>query len=398
MPAIADESMQALLRSVMDAEKTAADNVNPPTSGPGAGAPDNESSYTEGSRSAENDAEIKDQLGVAGVEGAPPATAHTGEYGQSFNAATIAPTGQDVVGSSKTPPSVIEPGTSASGLSLGEKTSKWYEQAADLFVDLCVDQKVAQATQPATADAGRKNAEETANTDSDPAQTDNPYLVFANGDEKLAAEAFHAVEGLLVDAHMEGKKLASQTLAYLAEVQAEAKRPQQKVAKASLQRKLSMGMPGEMPPAEGGAPAPDPAMAGGGAMPPGMEGGDPGAAVGGGLEQDPQIIEAALQELANELGVPPEQLVELLMSEGGDMGGGGEMSGGDMGGEMPMDAGAPPAEPAPSEPSASEPSDSGADEKEAVDLATRFKVSAAIANVKKRAVDIISEKVQRGQR
>lgn len=406
MPAIADESMQALLRSVM---KTAADNVNPPTSGPGSGSPDNEATYTEGSRSAENDAEIKDQLGVAGVEGAPPATAHTGDYGQSFNAAPIAPTGEDTVGSSQTPPSNIEPGTGASGLSLGEKTSKWFESAADLFVDLCVDQKVAAATAQ-TSPAGNQSAKAAADAQTTEGE-DNPYLLLAGGDEKLAADAYQQVQSLLVEAHMDGKKLAAQTLQYLDEVKKEAKNPKantpacdKTASRRPVARKLSMGMPGEMPPAEGGDP-----MAGG--MPPemGPAPADPMAGGGGdaALEQDPQVIEAALQELANELGVPPEQLVELLMSEGGGSEGGMPPEG-----AMPPDMGGAPApapEPAPepsSPPSESAPSDSGesesepseSEDKEAADIARRFKIAAAITNVKKRACDVISEKVRRGQR
>jgi hypothetical protein len=104
-----------------------------------------------------------------------------------------------------------------------------------------------------------------------------------------------------------------------------------------------MGGAPPMDPAAGGAPPMDPAMMGGDMG--GAPGGDMGGAPAGGGEEE---LMAMIEQLAQEAGVPPEVLLEQLVSELQGAGGGGDAGAGspppaDAGGP-PADAGAPPAE------------------------------------------------------
>jgi hypothetical protein len=104
-----------------------------------------------------------------------------------------------------------------------------------------------------------------------------------------------------------------------------------------------------MPPDAGGGMPPD--MGGGGGMPPDAGGGMPPEAGGGApsLTGDPEL-DSAIMEVSQQMGIPPDQLLQMLTEEasqgGGDAGGGmpPDMGGG---GGMPPEAGGggPPAPP-----------------------------------------------------
>src|SRR6056297_984373 len=145
-------TMAELLESVTRANPTKSANEsvassgapNPATSGPGGGEMEGESGYTEGERSAENEAKNKDQLGETGPGGAPNADAYTGNYHQEQRAAPLKPTGEDVEGSSEEPAANAEPGTNHPA-SLTGKMSAWEEKAGDLLIDLITEHKIASA-------------------------------------------------------------------------------------------------------------------------------------------------------------------------------------------------------------------------------------------------------------
>ena len=395
----ATQTMSDLLKAVLsDQGKTAAENAEPGTSSGLSGKPDGEATYTEGERSAENDAFIRDELGSNGAEGAPPPDASVSKLDQAHRAAKIAPTGEDPESesSSQSPPSEAEPGTSAPGLSLGEKVGNWTKNATDLLIEFSADLKASEkvAKQQPAAESDKQSGDDSDQT----AQYDDPYMAFANGDEKVAQEAYSYVMGQLIDGQLAGEKLASMTIEYLESLQKSADQTKQASVKIEddLRKKLAMGegMPPAPPEAGGemGAP-PMPPMEGGG-------GGDAGMA-----GEDPAMIEQAIVELASELGVSPEELVMMLESEAG-VGGEPPMEGG--GGE-PASSGppAPPSEPpAPSDGGGESGGESGGDsgggedskESRQRQINANLKVAADINRIKKHATDILREKLRQGQR
>jgi len=383
------KSMRDILNSVIaDNQKLSAEDVNPPTAGPGAGSPDNEQPAVEGQRSRENEQAMKDLLGDVNPEVAPSPDTHTGEYDQAYRAAKLAPAGEDPASQKRDtglPSATAEPGTSAPGLSLGDKVSAWTDSAADLLVEYCIEHKVSTESLPPElkrepaastkqADASQKQADAPADTDEPVTDSDDPYLTIANGNAKEAQVAYEIVHGQLAEAHLAGKMAAEMTIRYLHDLQSQASKAADVSApatKAAATRpvvtpKLAMGMPPGM---EGGGPPPPP---------PGMEGGEglpPGAEGGGEMGEDPADVEQALVELAQEMGVSPEELVQMLQAE---MEGGG-------------DAGGPPPPPEVMPPDAG-----GMEGKVAIE--ERIKKAAAINSVKKNALEILLEKTRRGQR
>ncbi len=178
-------------------------------------------------------------LGEANVQSAPSPDATPGDYSEDWRAAKVTPTGQDPESedSSLGTPAGVEPGTSASGLSLESKTAAWENSAADLIFDICVAHKIAtelpevlkskKAAAAAQNPAPNKTAAAAPATSSaQPADSQNPYLLLTNGNEKEAGEAYAAVSGELADAYLTGKQAADLTAQYLYQLQAEANKPQ----------------------------------------------------------------------------------------------------------------------------------------------------------------------------
>lgn len=412
--------MQDILESVLRGEhnKTAeAGAPNPPTSGPGGGPMDNETTYTPGERYNEQEQHNKQVFGPTGADTPTSPDSAQGQMEIPPNAAPIKPTGEDPENESSVtePVSNVEPGTAFSeskidskSASLETKVAAWRKRAAEVVVHLvdnhekfsaeiggtfgaavkeaasCGSTKKTQAPKkPAGADAPYK----TAGTDGEESQS-HPFQLVANNDPELMKQAAAIATEELVNARMHGRETARKVAAYLEFFHKEATAQQQQEMRLREQqfKKRAMGG-GEMPPEAmaGGAPMPPEALMGGagGGMPPEAAMGDEGGAPAG--AEDPEVVAAAIAELAAEMGVAPEELAQMLLDEIGG-GGGGEMpptapGGESSGGPDPSMGGGEQEPPAESEP---------APETE--------KTAAAKEHVKKQAREVVSEILRRGKR
>lgn len=329
--------------------------INPPTSGPGAGAPPDEDKHTEGAASKEQDAALKEQMGQAGPMTTIPAGQAKGNPNPPEMAAQVLPSGEDPANESHDTGTAdgIDPGTSVEGATLNEKTAAWQESAAQLILDLIDGEPAADKT---AAEVG-----------------DNDELISTLEEQamlKLAAE------------HQYGRDLARTALACLSHLN--------KVAgyKERIKHAFAEGLDGEGPDGEG---VPVELLAGGDE--PGMGGGgDPG--MGG--EEDPEAFLAAIEELAAEVGIPPEALLEELMAaEGDELDGGEEVALG--GGEdLPPGAEAPPAEELPVEAPAAEGEPPVEVPAEAVPV--EEKEAAELVKVRERAKSALADLLAQGRR
>ena len=446
-------SMQDLLNSVLQGgyqKSASAGAPNPPTSGPGAGEMDNETTYSPGERFNEQVSHNKETFGPAGADTETSPDSATGELEIPANAAPIKPTGEDPENESSTQSDVapnVEPGTATAMKLSGDlqnKVAAWREKAAQLVVHLVESPEQLSkeiggafgARVKASADAlGKiamcdkcekescecKKAADAADQSNEPL---HPYIAVMGEDEAAIKEAMQAVTEELANARLFGREMGRKVAAYLNSVAQPAPRKKQS-AMHSVISKIAMGegMPPEAMGGEGGEMLPPEAMGGGGggeAMPPEMSGG------GGGGAEDPAMIAQALQELAAEMGMAPEELAQMLMAElegGGEMGGD-SMAGGDMGGAMGggdmSGAGGPPpapeAQPSPdsgsdqsggsskSDDSSKDKSDSKSEDKsdskseDSSDKESMAKYAAAKELVKKQARQVVTEIARRGSR
>lgn len=380
-------SMQELLEAMLS--KTADSSVvNPPTTGPGAGAPDSEETFTSGERTAENDAFIKETLGQTGAESSRSADSNTIPQHPAAAAPKL-PTGEDPANQAHDmgSPDSVEPGTSLNGATLNEKeasfavkTAAWREASAQLILEL-----VGEGS-PVYKEAGVE----------DYFSGDSPLQSMIGDDEKIAFELQSQITEKIASAHMEGRELARNAIACLSELHKQAAQSGNKQGNAVRRLKRAMT---EMlaEPAGQGVPAEE---LGGGDMGGGMPGGEMGGGDMGGGE-DPAVIEQAIMELANQMGVSPEELIAALeeAAAGGEMGGemgGGEMGGGDMGGAPPMEAEPAPAPPA--EESVPSSAEGGEEEEPSDEKTAKAKLAVESSVIRKRAREVVEELTRRGSR
>lgn len=428
-------SLEELLASLDVHNKTAVTHPNPPTSGPGSGTPDTLTTPSEGARMSEHKANIRDMVGVGAAENAPSPTVNEADLNPPGNAAVVAPTGGDSAGSSSRTgaPTEAEPGTSQGNLKISQQLRSWQEDATGLLVTL-MQTETKQAVEAALSKPGQSSQDTSGTTDSKTAaETDDFYLQLSNGDAKLASQARAIVEEQLVQQHLYGKKMAHATLAYLNEVAvAQAKLAEEEEEAAGGEPPgASEGGSGEAsppsPPPAAAGPAPEMSPAGGGpeaggvteediaqaveimsqqtGQPPeqivadivaeleggggGMEGGMGGGMGGDMGGESPEVVDEALVELADEMGVQPEELAQMLAAEEGGAGGG-----------MPPDAGGAAAPAMPPEPQKTAAAARRLPQRPTTKLSavqqlnrTRQKIA-----IKRRALEVLAEQLQRGAR
>lgn len=325
--------------------------INPPTSGPGEGAPPDEEKHTEGSASKEQDAALKEQMGDAGPMTTIPAGQAKGNPNPPEMAAKALPTGEDPANESHGTGTAegIEPGTSVEGATLDEKTAAWQESAAQLILDLL---------------------------DGEPAE--DKTAAEGDGNDELLGQLEEQAVLKLAAEHQYGRNLARTALACLSHLNKVA------VYKERIKRAFAEDMGGDAGPDGEGIPVE--MLEGGGD--PGMEGGMEGG-------EDPEAFLAAIEELAAEVGIPPEELIEELMAEGG----GDEAALG--GEELPAEAVAPPAEELPVEAPAAEGGpavEAPVEEAPAEEAPSEEKEAAELAKVRDRAKSALADLLAQGRR
>lgn len=378
-------SIEDLLNSILNKKADSA-VVDPPTTSPASGKPDSETKPVAGERSAENDAHVREVYGQSGAESTISASTYTGTPNLASAAAPKLPTGEDPANESHGTgtPSNVEPGTSLAGATINEKeasfadkVASWRDSSAALMLDLTSD---------SVAAGGNKTA---AATTESPEESSWLAKVAAE-DAAQAEQILAAVTEKLAAAQIEGYEIARNAIACMQhlEKQAGTKMQQQRQGVSVLKRAMAEALAG---PEMGGGAMPPEMMgpeAGGGAMPPEMMGAEGG---GGDAADDPAMVQQALAELAAEMGVSPEELIQELLAaaEGGGMGGGGMGGGAEGGGDMGGGAEggeAPAAEPEKeSAPAKEEPED-------------EVKTAVAKSAIKRRAREVLVELTSRGRR
>jgi hypothetical protein len=328
-------SIQELLEEALRS-KTAAD-VGGSTSSQ-VKAPNEDKPVVEGERAKEHDAINKEVYGETGTTSDSYEAAESGHLNPPMNSSKVAPAGEDPVSEAKATslPSGIDPGTSLPGSELGgstldatsKKVAAWRDKAASLFAEF-ID-GVNETTETPVA-ASKTASEKLAEEDSDL----GIYGELANGDSELAKAAFVRVTEEVNLARQFGIDQARKVAAYLVSQAAEMQKVQSKKANQKVVNKRAANMSPEEEAMlmaameqEGGAPMAEESM-----MPEGDMGGEPA--------EEEALIEEALMELAEEMGMSPEELTQMLMAASAEEGGApmaeeGMMPEGDMGGEAKM--------------------------------------------------------------
>jgi len=380
----ASPSIEDLLNAILNKQADSA-VVDPPTTSPASGKPDSETKPVAGARTAENDAHVREVYGQSGAESTVSPATYTGTPNLASAAAPKLPTGEDPANEEhdKGTPSNVEPGTSLSGATVSEKeatfadkVASWRDSSAKLLLDLIGTSETPSDASTAKVAAADEATDEDASwlskvADENPAQAEQ---IMAMVTDKIAA------------AQLEGYEIARNAISCMQHLEKQASAKLQKQRNGVIGLKTAMaealagpeaggGMPPEMPPEMMGG-------GGGGEMPPEMMGGDGG--MGGDAADNPEMVQQALAELAAEMGVSPEELIQELLAaaEGGGMeGGGGGMEGGGGGGE----AGTPPAAPEEEAPAEEAPED-------------EVKTAVAKSAIKRRAREVLVELTKRGRR
>jgi hypothetical protein len=335
-------------------------------------APNEDKPVVEGERAKEHDAVNKEVYGETGTTSDSYEAAESGHLNPPMNSSKVAPAGEDPKSEDKATslPSGIDPGTSLPGTELGgstldatsKKVAAWRDKAASLFAEF-ID-GVNETTETPVED---KTASEQ-NSDSSVQETEASdlgiYGELANGDPELAKAAFVRVTEEVNLARQFGIDQARKVAAYLASEAAEMQKNHSKKANQKVIKKRANMSPEEEAmlmqamQQEGGE---DPMAA--------QEGMVPEAGMEGEPADEEALIEEALMELAEEMGMSPEELTQMLMAaSAGEGGEGGEMAAAD-----PMAAAEP---------------------KMAADKLRKE----AKANVKKEARKLVEEQVNRARR
>ena len=373
--------------SVKKAAGTEAGSIGGATTHPVGSVDDQTSKATEGSRSAENTADVKKTIPIS-----VDATSGTGpdQEGQQFNVGLKStetgkdPSNEDAFKGDKDDPGTSHPAKTDDGekygsMSFSQLKKLSEKKANDIMAEIAVGAKQAAARPMPAAPQAKREAPKAAVPAKSPETTaaKAEQLKAAAAGYELASNAVQAASAN--DAQVKTAAAVEQTIRDALAAATMTGNYLREYEKQARMRKRAEDDAEAAPPAkddsdgdEGAAPGDAPADAGGGGAPPGLGldpsmlgdmsgggggGGPPPAAGGGGAGGSPEAVQQLLMALI-EMGVSPDEIMQQLQAAGGagggappggmppDMGGGmpPDMGGGmppDMGGGMPPDTGAP---------------------------------------------------------
>ena len=315
------DQLDVFLQSIKMVNKQA-ESDNTDTSHPSASVDDNTQPASEGARSAENSADIKDQIGGTPVDSAAKAT-NDNTSNPPYKDLNARPTGE---GPQKKPDSRPEdPGTShPANTSVGDKYSSLINKSnniLDSLSNLVKDAGGKKKNEPNAAPMAPANASAVENT---PAETP------ATPENKAAMAGYKAATVLLEAMGLDKEAEANQLIVLndvITNIQKSAALDAVKAADfiyGYFSQKLAQEMEAGAPPMDPAAGAPMDPAAGGPPM-----GGDP-------AQELAMIVQALLQA-----GVTPEMLLEFAEQIAGAQGGGGEPAPEGTPADMAQDVGAP---------------------------------------------------------
>jgi len=332
MPKKVEEVVDSIneLVAQLGLKKLAEDSEDPGTAHPAEKTDANANTQTavEGARSTENSTDVQTEVPGQSIDGANPADADkTDGKSATPNITTATMSGEDPKVEDAYKSNTDDPGTSHPA-STDKKTEKYSaEQVEKMASDILAEaQKI----------------EENTVTDAEQAKIKLAAVLKEAGGEKNTDEAV----GEFVQGYAKSAALIGELTADYLDGLASAMSGQNKEAQEPTEEELAAMLSGEMGENAAEGPAADDATAAMAAVPPEalMAGAVPAEAMAEEGDLEAEALAEAATELAAELGVSPEEVLEAAIAEVGAEGGAPVESG-----EMPV---APEEEPAAAEPSA----------------------------------------------